>query len=104
MATTLTQNKFRTLTNKLVRNVNEVDSRVFGEQVGFLGKIFGCGHGNLSRPFSHGKAAYRSCLQCGARKQFNTQTLETFGKFYSPPIILKSGSFLFFKTNKIAFL
>ncbi|MDQ3087764.1 MAG: hypothetical protein M3Q78_04105 [Acidobacteriota bacterium] len=95
MATTLTRNKFRTLTNKLVRNVNEVDSRVFGEQVGFLGKIFGCGHENLSRPFSHGKAAYRSCLQCGARKQFNTETLETFGKFYSPPVILTEDIYSF---------
>ena len=89
MATTLTQNKVRALTSKFVRNGNEVDNRVFGKRVGLLGKIFGCGHGNLSRPFSYGKAAYRSCLQCGARKQFNTETLETFGRFYTAPVILR---------------
>ena len=87
MATTLIPNRLRTLTSKYVRSATVVDNRVFGEQVGLLGKIFGCGHENLSRPFSYGRAAYRSCLQCGVRKQFNTETLETFGKFYCPPVI-----------------
>jgi hypothetical protein len=28
------------------------ESEVFGEEVGLMGKIFGCGHEELSRPFS----------------------------------------------------
>ena len=28
------------------------ESDVFGEKVGLMGKIFGCGHEELSRPFS----------------------------------------------------
>lgn len=61
------------------------DKRVFGEKVGLIAKLFGCGHRDLSRPFGQGKATYRTCLQCGARKQFNTETLETYGGFYYPP-------------------
>jgi len=28
------------------------ESDVFGEKVGLMGKIFGCGHEELNRPFS----------------------------------------------------
>ncbi|MBA2736638.1 MAG: hypothetical protein H0U50_07640 [Pyrinomonadaceae bacterium] len=59
---------------------------LFGRKVGLLTKLFGCGHPNLSRPFSRGRLGYRTCLCCGARKQFNPETLTTFGGFYYPPI------------------
>lgn len=85
MATTLLQNEVQTISNNLAERHLSVDTRVFGEKVGFLVNLFGCGHRNLSRPFSHKKIAYRSCLQCGARKQFNAATLQTFGGFYYPP-------------------
>ncbi len=64
-----------------------MNSLVFGKKMGFVTKIFGCRHKNLSRPFTQGKTSYRSCLNCGARKQFNAETLETYGKFYAPPIV-----------------
>ena len=63
-----------------------VDRKLFGKKVGILVKIFGCGHPDLSRPFSKGRLGYRTCLRCGARKQFNPETLTTFGDFYYPPI------------------
>lgn len=63
--------------------------RVFGEKVGLLGRLFGCWHENLSRPFEQNKTAYRTCLNCGARRQFDPQTLQTFGAFYYPPIVKK---------------
>jgi hypothetical protein len=59
---------------------------LFGKKVGLLTKLFGCGHPNLSRPFSQGRLGYRTCLRCGARKQFNPETLTTFGAFYYPQI------------------
>ena len=85
---TLLQNGIRTISTRAVESVTTPDNRVFGGKIGFLGKFFGCEHGNLSRPFSQKQVAYRSCLKCGARKQFNTETLETFGTFYYPPVIL----------------
>jgi len=68
-------------------NGQEVDAQVFGEKVGLFGKVFGCWHEKLSRPFSQEKIAYRSCLECGARKQFDSETLETHGAFYFPPLV-----------------
>jgi hypothetical protein len=67
----------------------EIDPFVFGKKIGLITKLFGCWHDNLSRPFTQDKTAYRSCLDCGARRQFNAETLETHGNFYCPPIIKK---------------
>ena len=85
MTTTLIKNEVQTKANNLIESRAEVDTQVFGEKVGIFVRLFGCGHRNLSRPFSHKRTAYRSCLQCGARKQFDIQTLKTFGAFYSSP-------------------
>jgi len=60
--------------------------RVFGEKVGLLGRTFGCWHEEASRPFSHEKIAYRSFIECGAIKQFDSKMLKTFRAFYFPPI------------------
>ena len=83
MAIKLKENKVQA--NNLFESDAEIDTQVFGEKVGIFVKLFGCGHQNLSRPFSHKRTAYRTCLQCGARKQFDTRTLKTFGGFYNAP-------------------
>jgi hypothetical protein len=90
MATAILQNRFRTLLNK--RRANRVNRYFFGQKVGLVAKLFGCWHENLSRPFGHGKIAYRACLNCGARKQFNPETLETYGTFYFPPLVKEESS------------
>lgn len=72
-----------TFIHNLVTSKRDSHKKV-DKKVGFLAKIFGCGHQDLSRPFSNGKAGYRTCLSCGARKHFNPETLETFGDFYFP--------------------
>ena len=61
------------------------ESDVFGEKVGLMGKIFGCGHEELSRPFSRGDIGFRECLRCGARKHFDLKTFATVGGYYYPP-------------------
>lgn len=88
MTTALLSNKFQKLIDKKGRK-NEIDRFVFGQKAGLISKLFGCRHENISRPFVQEKTAYRSCLSCGARKQFNTETLETYGNFYFPPIVKK---------------
>ncbi len=87
MATALLANKFQRIAAKRANRANEIDRVVFGQKVGLIAKLFGCWHENISRPFTQGKTAYRSCLNCGARKHFNTDTLETHGHYYFPPII-----------------
>lgn len=85
METTHIENEVQTTTNNLLESQANINVQVFGDKVGILTRLFGCGHRNLSRPFSHKRVAYRSCLQCGARRQFNPQTLKTFGGFYNSP-------------------
>lgn len=59
----------------------------FGSKIGIFGKIFGCWHKQMTRPFTNRNASYRACLNCGARKKFDTKTLKTFGPFYYPPAV-----------------
>lgn len=59
----------------------------FGNKIGVFGKLFGCWHKQLSRPFTNRNASYRACLNCGARKAFDTNTLKTVGPFYYPPAV-----------------
>lgn len=80
MQTTLNWNKSK------ASGVKETD-QAFGEKIGLLGKLFGCWHKQISRPFTIGKDSYRACLYCGARKHFDTQNLKTFGSFHYPPSV-----------------
>jgi hypothetical protein len=52
---------------------------------GWLSRVFGCWHTELSRPFSTQGQTYRVCLACGARRQFNPRTWKMQGKFYYNP-------------------
>jgi hypothetical protein len=48
----------------------------------WLSSLFGCHHKEMSRPFSRQGQTYRTCMECGARREFNLKTWETRGKFY----------------------
>ncbi|HEX6280161.1 MAG TPA: hypothetical protein VFZ49_09140 [Pyrinomonadaceae bacterium] len=65
--------------------VEAVNDQVFGKKLGIFTRLFGCRHTNVGRPFSQGRSGYRACINCGARRQFDPRTLETFGAFYAPP-------------------
>ena len=72
------------------KNKNEIvevnkTNKEFGTKIGLLAKLFGCWHRKISRPFTHGKRSYVDCLQCGARKHFNANSLQTYGEFHFPP-------------------
>jgi hypothetical protein len=49
---------------------------------GWLARLFGCRHKEMSRPFSLKGQAYRSCVDCGARRQFNLDRWEMQGDYY----------------------
>jgi len=67
--------------------VSKTDDQ-FGTKIGFFSTLFGCWHKDLSRPFTKkGRNSYRACTNCGARKKFNTQSLQTTGPFYYPPSV-----------------
>lgn len=48
----------------------------------WLTRILGCWHTEMSRPFSIQGQSYRTCLDCGAERQFNTRNWEMQGDFY----------------------
>ena len=59
----------------------------FGQKIGFMASLFGCWHKRLTRPFTEKHTSYRACLDCGARKKFNTEEFRTTGPFYYPPSV-----------------
>ena len=53
---------------------------------GLVTRVIGCWHLKLSRPFTHGRESYRTCLRCGMRREFDLQRWKSIGRFYSSPI------------------
>jgi hypothetical protein len=72
---------------RIAESILDRTNGAFGNKIGFMGKLFGCWHKELSRPFTNKHASYRACLHCGARKKFDTKSLKTLGPFYYPPSI-----------------
>jgi hypothetical protein len=58
-----------------------VDS-VVAKITGMMGRVFGCWHMEMSRPFSHQGQAYRMCMDCGAQRQFNLGNWKMQGAYY----------------------
>jgi hypothetical protein len=83
MTSFVLQNVFQNLRSR----ETVLDEKVFGKKLGIVSRLLGCQHRRLTRPFGSGGTAYLSCLECGARKHFNTKTLETSKSFYSAPAI-----------------
>jgi hypothetical protein len=53
-------------------------------KVGFLSSLFGCWHPRLTRPISDNHTTYQTCVQCGARRHYDTDTFKPTGSFYYP--------------------
>jgi hypothetical protein len=68
------------IVNSTVAPVNS--SSVTGTIGTLIARVFGCRHAELSRPFSRDGRAYRSCLNCGAQRQFNLGKWQMTGGFY----------------------
>jgi hypothetical protein len=62
------------------------DEKKSDEKIELPASIFGCWHSQISRPFMAGKTFYRTCLKCGARRNFNPETRKNEGRFYYPPV------------------
>ena len=58
-----------------------VESRLV-KIVTLINRLFGCWHREMSRPFSRQGHTYRTCLSCGAQRQFNLGRWEMQGDFY----------------------
>jgi hypothetical protein len=75
------------LTIKSYPSVAQVNTSLISEDVsttlkGWLNRLVGCWHTEMSRPFSDQGKAYRVCLSCGAHRHFNLKRWEMQGDFY----------------------
>ena len=66
---------------KAINNSEELT----GRKIGLFGKLFGCWHKRLTRPMTSERTTYQACVDCGARKNFDTATFRSQGSFYYPP-------------------
>jgi len=73
--------------NLTVERVVDRTDDSLGTKIGLLGKIFGCWHRDLTRPFSNNNSSYRVCIDCGAHKVFDPKSFKTLGNFYYPPSV-----------------
>jgi hypothetical protein len=49
---------------------------------GWITRLFGCWHVEMSRPFTRDGESYRACLECGARRKFDSTRWEMVGAYY----------------------
>jgi hypothetical protein len=56
----------------------------FAQVKNVMRRAFGCWHLEMSLPFTRDKETYRSCLTCGARRQFDLEKWTMVGSFYYP--------------------
>jgi len=56
----------------------------------FVRRLFSCWHVKMSRPFTHERETYRTCLRCGMRRKFDIEKWKSIGRFYSPTIERKN--------------
>lgn len=75
------------LRQDLIETVFEPVENLMGKKIGVFGKLFGCWHKQLSRPMTRKSLSYRSCLDCGARRKFDTESFKTLGPFFYPPTV-----------------
>ena len=64
----------------------ELGNPIFEGLKNLCTRAIGCWHLRLSRPFTHGRESYRTCLHCGMRREFDLQRWKSIGRFYSSPI------------------
>jgi hypothetical protein len=72
-------------TGDVIRNNDAKVVQIKGSSEGvgrWLSSLFGCRHREMSRPFSGQGQTYRTCLECGARRDFSLNSWEMRGNFY----------------------
>lgn len=71
----------------LAENAGVRHADPFGRKIGLLTSLFGCWHKRLTRPFTSDRNTYMACLECGARRKFDTQNFRVSRAFYYPPSV-----------------
>jgi hypothetical protein len=54
--------------------------------IDLLYRLLGCWHSDMSRPLTFDHVTYRTCLSCGARRQFDVGAWRMRGPYYFAPM------------------
>jgi len=49
---------------------------------GLITRLFGCWHAHMTVPITSGCETYRACVDCGARRRFDTHRWIVYGRYY----------------------
>ena len=52
------------------------------QRSGWITRLLGCWHTDMSQPISIQGQTYRTCLDCGAQRKFDLEKWEMQGSFY----------------------
>ena len=52
----------------------------------FLLRLISCRHRHLSRPITHEGRTYRTCANCGMRREFDLATWRSRGRYYQAEV------------------
>src|SRR5687767_5978500 len=63
-------------------SVGRLFAAFFGKIVGWVTRLVGCSHTDMSSPISVQGQTYRTCLDCGAQRKFDLERWEMQGSFY----------------------
>jgi hypothetical protein len=50
--------------------------------VRLITRLFGCQHLNMSMPITCGGETHRTCVSCGARRNFDANNWSMYGSYY----------------------
>jgi len=64
-----------------------LDRKTVGEKIEkFLTRTFGCRHHQMNLPITRGNSTYRTCVACGARRDFDLVQGTMVGPYYYPTV------------------
>ena len=57
-------------------------AKIAGSLRYFLLRLISCSHNQISRPITHNGRTYRTCPNCGMRRDFDLMTWQSKGRYY----------------------
>lgn len=73
-----------TSVNQFANKVNLIEPELI--PISRFTSIFGCWHKNMGIPLTSGNRTYRTCMICGACRNFDLKLWKNTGAFYYYPI------------------
>ena len=64
--------------------IENTENKQVVEKQGFIKWLFGCWHTRMSKPVTVANTTFCYCKDCGLRREYDFETFQPKGAFYSP--------------------